>query len=172
MLCRSAAPPTKHQMQGHASRHVPVANPRLLSIALCVDGAPVYDAAGCALTARCPLEQPHPFPFSTAESTAKPDMRSGSEPSRRIDLRGVLDAQTQCMSLRLPGEEVAGGSGVGSASVAIADGSGEELQKTLGGAIASLSDDGGHDCAAGAGGDSAWGRSDQFIRHRVSLRIC
>ena len=82
---------------------MPVASLRLLSIALCVDGAPVYDAAGCALAARCPLAQPYPFPFSTAESTAKSGMHSGSEPSHRIDLRGMLDARAQCMSLRLAG---------------------------------------------------------------------
>jgi len=38
----------------------------------------VYDAAGWALTARCPLAQPYPFPFSTAESTAKSGMPSGT----------------------------------------------------------------------------------------------
>jgi len=58
--------PDRLGAQGHASRHGPVANPRRLSIALCVDGVPVYDAADCALTARCPLAQPYPFPFSTA----------------------------------------------------------------------------------------------------------
>jgi len=46
-------------------RPVLAATLRLLSIALCVDGAPVYDAARCALTARCPLAQPYPFPFPT-----------------------------------------------------------------------------------------------------------
>jgi hypothetical protein len=89
--------------QGHALRPMPVARLRLLSIALCVDGAPVYDAARCALTARCPLAQPYAFPFSTAESTAKSDMRSASEPSHRIDLRGMLDARAQCTSFRLAG---------------------------------------------------------------------
>jgi len=82
-------------------RPVPVASLRLLSIALCVDCARVYDAGGCALTARCPLVQPYPFPLSTAQSTAKSDMRSGSELSLRIDLRGMWDARAQRMSLRL-----------------------------------------------------------------------
>ncbi len=42
--------------------------------------------------------------FSTAWSRAKYDLRSGSEPSRQIDLRGMLDARAQCVSLRLIGD--------------------------------------------------------------------
>jgi hypothetical protein len=38
--------------QGHALRLVCGATTHLLSIALCVSRAPVYDAAGCALTVR------------------------------------------------------------------------------------------------------------------------
>ncbi len=58
------APPGSDEMsraQGHASRPAPVASLRLLSIALCVDGAAVYDAVGCALTARRPLARNDPF---------------------------------------------------------------------------------------------------------------
>jgi hypothetical protein len=38
--------------QGHALRLVSGATLHLLSVALCVTGAPVYDASGCALTVR------------------------------------------------------------------------------------------------------------------------
>jgi len=59
-------PATPWERKDVQLRPVPVARLRLLSFALCLDGAPVYDAAGCALTARCLLAQPYPFPFSTA----------------------------------------------------------------------------------------------------------
>jgi hypothetical protein len=47
--------------QGHAQQPVPLAGLHLLSIALCVVGAPVYELAGLALTVSCPLAQPRPF---------------------------------------------------------------------------------------------------------------
>ena len=68
---------------------LPVASLHVLSIALCVAGTPVYDAARRALTFRCPLCAGSPFPSPTGKRTAEPDMRS--EPSRRIDRSGMLD---------------------------------------------------------------------------------
>jgi hypothetical protein len=38
-----------------------------------------------------------PFPLLTAQIRAGPTMRFGSEPSRRIDLTGMLDARAFCM---------------------------------------------------------------------------
>jgi hypothetical protein len=40
------------EVQGHALRLVSGATMHLLTVALCVTRAPVYDAAGCALTVR------------------------------------------------------------------------------------------------------------------------
>ncbi len=60
----SAPPRVASGELGDTLRPVPVASLRLLSIALYyvdVDGAPVYNAAGCALTARCPLAQLYRF---------------------------------------------------------------------------------------------------------------
>jgi len=66
---------------GHALRPVPVASMRLLSIALYVDGAPVYNAAGCALTARCRLAQP--YRFGSRRRRVRPSTTCVLEASRR-----------------------------------------------------------------------------------------
>ena len=79
-----------------------IARMHLLSIALCAAGATVYDAAGLCPGRPSPACAALPFPFSTAQIGAEPAMRSGSEPSHRIDLRGMLDARAQSVSLRLP----------------------------------------------------------------------
>ena len=72
--------------QGHALRPVPAANLRLLSIVLCVDGAPVYDAAGCAPTARCMLAQ-HCL-FRSRPPGARPSTTCVPEASRRTGSAG------------------------------------------------------------------------------------
>ena len=53
-----------------------------------------------------------------------------------------------------PGEEIAGGTGVGSPGVAVADGGGEELDEAFGGLVAGVGDDGGQDEAASVAGDA------------------
>ncbi len=49
----------------------------------------------CPLTAWAAL----PFSFLTSQISAEPAMRCGSEPSRRIDPRDMLDARALCLSL-------------------------------------------------------------------------
>ena len=48
----------------------------------------------------CPLTDwvALPFSFLTSQISAEPAMRCGSEPLRRIDPRGMLDARALCMS--------------------------------------------------------------------------
>ena len=78
---------------------MPVARVHMRWIALCVAGGSSLRRDGpcpnCPLTAWAAL----PFSFLTSQINAEPAMRCGSEQSRRIDPRGMLDARALCLSL-------------------------------------------------------------------------
>ena len=84
--------------RGHASQPVPVARVHMRwDRSLCGRRSSLRRDGPCP---NCPLTDwvALPFSFLTSQISAEPAMRCGSEPSRRIDPRGMLDARALCMS--------------------------------------------------------------------------